>query len=72
MGINDHNQYSLINECVDKLVEYEDTGFNPEFLSTVPDILLDIKERLNNPSAENIKSCMTAINFILCSIEKDR
>lgn len=72
IGINEQNQHVLTAECIDKLVEYEDTGFNPEFLATIPDILMDIKERLNKPSAENIKSCVTAINFIFESIEKDR
>ena len=72
IGMNEDNEELKIYACVCKLLEYEETGFNPSFLSTVPDILTDIKERLCNPTAVNIKSCITAINFILKSIEKDR
>ena len=72
VGMNDNNESLKTYACICKLLDYEETGFNPSFLSTVPNILADIKERLHNPTAVNIKSCITAINFILKSIEKDR
>lgn len=55
-----------------KLKEYEDTGYSPDFIDTISDILLDIKQRLEKSSDVNVKNCITAIDFILKSKEKDR
>lgn len=55
-----------------KLKDYEGTGYTPDFIDTIPHILQDIKDRLNNPSATNVKSCIKMIGYILNAKEKDR
>lgn len=50
---------------VHKLNDYEATGYNPDFIGTIPHILEDMKERLANPNAMNIKACLHKINYIL-------
>lgn len=51
--------------CIRKLYDYESTGYNPDFIDTIPHILEDMKERLANPNATNIKACLHKINYIL-------
>ena len=51
--------------CMHKLKDYEDTGYNPDFIYTIPHILEDMKERLANPNAANIKACLHKIDYIL-------
>lgn len=50
---------------VHKLNDYEATGYNPDFIGTIPHILEDMKERLANPNATNIKACLHKIDYIL-------
>lgn len=50
---------------VHKLNDYEDTGYKPDFIDTIPYILEDMKERLANPNATNIKACLHKIDYIL-------
>lgn len=50
---------------VHKLNDYEATGYNPDFIDTIPHILMDMAELLENPTAENIKACLHKINYIL-------
>lgn len=56
--------------CIYKLKDYEDTGYNADFIDTLSYILEDMKERLANPSAINIKSCVTMIDYIINAKEK--
>lgn len=51
--------------CMHKLKDYEDTGYKPDFIDTIPYILEDMKERLANPNATNIKACLHKIDYIL-------
>lgn len=51
--------------AVHKLEDYEATGYNPDFIDTIPHILEDMKERLANPNATNIKACLYKIDYIL-------
>lgn len=57
---------------VHKLNDYEATGYNPDFIDTIPYILEDMKERLANPSATNIKACLHEIDYILNAKEENR
>lgn len=50
---------------IHKLEDYEATGYNPDFIDTIPHILMDMAELLENPTAENIKACLHKINYIL-------
>lgn len=50
---------------VHKLNDYEATGYNPDFIDTIPNILMDMAELLENPTADNIKACLHKINYIL-------
>gem|GEM_PF-483506 len=50
---------------VHKLNDYEATGYNPDFIDTISYILEDMKDLLENPTAENIKACLHKINYIL-------
>ena len=51
--------------CIRKLYDFENTGYNPDFIGTIPHILEDMKERLANPNATNIKACLHKIDYIL-------
>ena len=51
--------------CIRKLYDYENTGYKPDFIDTIPYILEDMKERLANPNATNIKACLHKIDYIL-------
>mgnify|MGYP004638377145 CR=1 FL=1 len=51
--------------CIRKLYDYENTGYNPDFIDTISYILEDMKDLLENPTAENIKTCKSKINYIL-------
>lgn len=57
---------------VHKLKDYEATGYNPDFIDTIPHILKDMAELLENPTAENIKTCKSKINYILSAKEENR
>nr|DAV57564.1 MAG TPA: hypothetical protein [Caudoviricetes sp.] len=57
---------------VHKLNDYEATGYNPDFIDTIPHILMDTAELLENPTAENIKTCKSKINYILSAKEENR
>lgn len=57
---------------VHKLSDYEATGYNPDFIDTIPHILMDMAELLENPTAENIKACKSKINYILSAKEENR
>jgi hypothetical protein len=57
---------------VHKLNDYEATGYNPDFIDTIPHILMDMAELLENPTAENIKTCKSKINYILSAKEENR
>ena len=57
---------------VHKLNDYEATGYNPDFIDTIPHILMDMAELLENPTAENIKACKSKINYILSAKEENR
>ena len=58
--------------CIRKLYDYENTGFNPDFIDTIPNILIDVAELLENPTAENIRACKSKINYILSAKEENR
>lgn len=55
---------------VHKLNDYEATGYNPDFIDTIPHILMDMAELLENPTAENIKACRTKVDYILSAKDK--
>lgn len=55
--------------CIHKLADYESTGYNPDFIDTIPHILQDMKEQLANPNATNIKACLHKIDYILSAKE---
>lgn len=57
---------------VHKLEDYENTGYNPDFIDTIPHILQDMTELLENPTAENIKACKSKIDYILNAKEENR
>ncbi len=57
---------------VHKLEDYEATGYNPDFIDTIPHILRDMTELLENPTAENIKACRTKVDYILSAKEENR
>lgn len=57
---------------VHKLEDYEATGYNPDFIDTIPHILRDMSALLENPTAENIKTCKSKINYILSAKEENR
>lgn len=57
---------------VHKLNDHEATGYNPDFIDTIPHILMDMAELLENPTAENIKACKSKINYILSAKEENR
>lgn len=56
--------------CIRKLYDYENTGYNPDFIDTISYILEDMKDLLENPTAENIKTCKSKINYILSAKDK--
>lgn len=58
--------------CIRKLYDYENTGFNPDFIDTIPNILIDVAELFENPTAENIRACKSKINYILSAKEENR
>jgi hypothetical protein len=58
--------------CIRKLYDYENTGFNPDFIDTISYILEDMKNLLENPTTENIKACKSKINYILSAKEENR
>ena len=53
-----------------KLNDYEATGYNPDFIDTIPHILMDMAELLENPTAENIKACRAKVDYILSAKDK--
>lgn len=53
-----------------KLNDYEATGYNPDFIDTIPHILMDMEELLENPTAENIKACRAKVDYILSAKDK--
>lgn len=55
---------------VHKLEDYENTGYNPDFIDTIQYILEDMKELLTNPNATNIKACLHKIDYILNAKDK--
>lgn len=55
---------------VHKLNDYEATGYNPDFIDTISYILEDMKDLLEDPTAENIKTCKSKINYILSAKDK--
>lgn len=55
---------------VHKLNDYEATGYNPDFIDTIPHILMDMAELLENPTAENIKACRAKVDYILSAKDK--
>lgn len=57
---------------VHKLEDYEATGYNPDFIDTIPHILRDMSALLGNPTAENIKACKSKIDYILNAKEENR
>nr|DAV89949.1 MAG TPA: hypothetical protein [Caudoviricetes sp.] len=57
---------------VHKLEDYEATGYNPDFIDTIPHILRDMSALLENPTAENIKACKSKIDYILNAKEENR
>ncbi len=70
-----HDYKDVPNEfysCIRKLYDYENTGFNPDFIDTISYILEDMKDLLENPTAENIKACKSKINYILSAKEENR
>lgn len=56
--------------CIHKLADYESTGYNPDFIDTISYILEDMKDLLNNPTAENIKACRAKVDYILSAKDK--
>ena len=57
---------------IHKLEDYEATGYNPDFIDTIPHILRDMSALLENPTAENIKACKSKIVYILNAKEENR
>jgi hypothetical protein len=55
---------------VHKLEDYENTGYNPDFIDTISYILEDMKDLLENPTAENIKACRAKVDYILSAKDK--
>lgn len=55
---------------VHKLNDYEATGYNPDFIDTISYILEDMKDLLENPTAENIKTCRAKVDYILSAKDK--
>lgn len=55
---------------VHKLNDYKATGYNPDFIDTIPHILMDMAELLENPTAENIKACRAKVDYILSAKDK--
>lgn len=42
--------------CVWKLKDYEDTGFNPDFLQTLPDCCMDLMDNLRKLPESTIRN----------------
>lgn len=57
---------------IHKLEDYENTGYNPDFIDTISYILEDMKDLLENPTAENIKACRAKVDYILSAKEENR
>lgn len=57
---------------VHKLEDYENTGYNPDFIDTIPHILQDMAELLENSTVENINACKSKIDYILNAKEENR
>lgn len=55
---------------IHKLEDYENTGYNPDFIDTISYILEDMKDLLENPTAENIKACRAKVDYILSAKDK--
>lgn len=56
--------------CIRKLYDYENTDYNPDFIDTIPYILQDMAELLENPTIEHIKACKSKIDYILNAKDK--
>lgn len=56
--------------CIHKLADYESTDYNPDFIDTIPYILQDMAELLENPTTEHIKACKSKIDYILNAKDK--
>ena len=57
---------------IHKLEDYENTGYNPDSIDTISYILEDMKDLLENPTADNIKACRAKVNYILSAKEENR
>lgn len=56
--------------CIRKLYDYENTDYNPDFIDTIPYILQDMAELLENPTTEHIKAYKSKIDYILSAKDK--
>lgn len=56
--------------CMHKLADCESTGYNPDFIDTIPYILQDMAELLENPTTEHIKACRAKVDYILSAKDK--
>lgn len=55
---------------IHKLEDYENTGYNPDFIDTISYILEDMKDLFENPTTENIKACRAKVDYILSAKDK--
>lgn len=66
-GVDFEKESDTVNECLKKLMEYEETGVTPEFIESIPDMLKDVKDVLeekDTPSYDRINKAIALINFI--------
>lgn len=66
-GVDFSKESDIVNECLKRLMEYEETGVTPEFVESVPDMLEDLKSALidkDTSSYDRINKAVALIDFI--------
>lgn len=66
-GVDFEKESDTVNECLKRLMEYEETGVTPEFIDSIPDMLEDVKDVLvckDTPSYDRINRAIALIDFI--------
>lgn len=66
-GVDFSKESDTVNECLKRLMEYEETGASPEFIESLPNMLEDVKSILmdkNTHSYDRINKAVALIDFI--------
>lgn len=73
VGMSEYNETEKLIACVERLHEYERSGITPEFLCTVPDILEDISNYLDDPLRRSqVLNARISVNYLLANIKNSR